>query len=561
MEQFSFSNNVGKKFAMLEKLVKEGTRYGLDLQDILKKIDSVKSMLEDGIVRIVLLGSFSDGKTSAIAGLLGRLENTMKIDQDESSDELKVYRPAGLKEGFEIVDTPGLFGTKEKELDGKNIKYSDITKKYLSEAHIVIYVCDAVNPLKNSHIPIIKWIMRDLNKLDSSIFVINKMDKAGYDLLDDIDYNRGNEIKRNALIARLRNAINLTPDEENKLRVVCIAADPKGKGLSHWFSKPEDYIRRSHINLLRDNLKDVVNNSDAMKLGESATSASIKDMITTVGDEIDKVCKPVEKSLKKVDESCKDLSLDVQQLKSELALNLNEMQNQLDQYRSGLYADIDGASTETIGEVVDRAFGVQDGNVTFYVLKRNVDQIVSSCSESNNAAINSSLVKFEHEFDAQNQFITSALKGGADYLKTVTVSGEQVKAIRDVIASSYKFKPWGAINLGKNITKGIGYFAIGINVALELYSFCRKLKDRKELDETKKSLRKVLDDIFAQVYASFNGDAYFKNYAPSYLDMQKQLNERNNEIEKLRQKVSDLESFKAKVDLWKKGEYVDYEEV
>ena len=155
MEQFSFTNNVVKKFAMLEKLVKEGVKYGLDLQDILKKVDSVKSMLEDGIVRIVLLGSFSDGKTSAIAGLLGRLEDTMKIDQDESSDELKVYRPAGLKEGFEIVDTPGLFGTKEKELDGKNIKYSDITKKYLSEAHIVIYVCDAVNPLKDSHIPII----------------------------------------------------------------------------------------------------------------------------------------------------------------------------------------------------------------------------------------------------------------------------------------------------------------------------------------------------------------------------------------------------------------------
>ena len=97
MEQFSFTNNVVKKFAMLEKLVKEGVKYGLDLQDILKKVDSVKSMLKDGIVRIVLLGSFSDGKTSAIAGLLGRLEDTMKIDQDESSDELKVYRPAGLK--------------------------------------------------------------------------------------------------------------------------------------------------------------------------------------------------------------------------------------------------------------------------------------------------------------------------------------------------------------------------------------------------------------------------------------------------------------------------------
>lgn len=561
MEQFNFQNNVGKKFAILEKLVKEGIGYGLDLHYILKKIDSVKSMIEDGIVRIVLLGSFSDGKTSAIAGLLGRLEDTMKIDPDESSDELKVYRPAGLKEGFEIVDTPGLFGTKEKELDGKNIKYSDITKKYLSEAHIVIYVCDAVNPLKDSHVPIIRWIMRDLNKLESSIFVINKMDEAGYDLLDDVDYKRGNEIKRNALIARMRNAINLTPDEESKLHVVCIAADPKGKGLNHWFSKPEDYLRRSHINLLRDKLNDVVNNSDALKLGDSATSASIKDMITTVGDEIDAVCKPVQKSLKKVDESCSDLSLDVQQLKSELSLNRSEMQNQLDQYRSSLYADIAGASTETIGEVVDRALGVQDGNVTFYVLQRNIDQIISSCSESNNSAIQSSLVKFDHEFDAQNRFITSALKGGADYLKTVTVSGEQIKAIRDVIASSYKFKPWGAINLGAKITKGIGRFAAGINIAIEAYSWYKKWKDSKELDETKASLRKALDDVFAQVYVSFKDDSYYKNFAPSFLEMQEQLNARNEEVEKLRQQIADLEHFKSNMELWSKGEYVDYEEV
>lgn len=562
MEQFKFINNVNSSFSTIEKLVNEGLRYGLDLQDILKKIDSVKSMIKDGIIRIVLLGSFSDGKTSAIAGLLGRLEDTMKIDQDESSDELKVYRPAGLKQGFEIVDTPGLFGTKEKELDGRNVKYSDITKKYLSEAHIVIYVCDAVTPLKDSHVPVIKWIMRDLNKLNSSIFVINKMDEAGYDLLDDIDYNRGNEIKRNALISRLRNAINLTPDEEHRLHVVCIAADPKGKGLTHWFAKPDDYMRRSHIGLLRDSLNDVVNNSDSATLGNNAIFASIKDMISSVSEEIEQVTTPLQRSLKKVDDSCKDLTFDVQQLKSELALNLNEMQIQLDQYRSGLYADIEGASVETIGEIVDRALGVQDGNVTFYVLLRNVDQIISSCSEANNASINSSLVKFEREFDAQDKFLTGALKGGAEYLKTVSVTGEQVKAIRDVIASSYKFKPWGAINLGKNITKGIGRFAVGINVAIEIYSLYKRWKDSKELDKTKNSIRKALDEFFAQVYKSFKEDGYYKNYAPSYLVMQKQLDERQTEVEKLRQKISELEKYKAKIDTWKNtGEYVEFTEV
>lgn len=267
----------------ITSLIEEGMSYGINLSSVKDKIESVKRSIGDGIVRIVLLGSFSDGKTSAIAGLLGRLEDSMKIDNDESSDELKVYRPAGLKKGFEIVDTPGLFGTKEKELDGRNIKYSDITREYLSEAHIVVYVCDAVTPLKDSHVPVIKWIMRDLNKLSSTIFVINKMDEAGYDLTDEEEFSNGAAIKKRNLISRLRNAINLTPTEEGMLHIVCIAADPKGKGLPHWFTKEDDYLRRSHIGLLRNELNKVVAKSDAAALNSSVAEASIKDMMISVG--------------------------------------------------------------------------------------------------------------------------------------------------------------------------------------------------------------------------------------------------------------------------------------
>jgi predicted GTPase len=189
----------------------------------LEKLERVKKVVDDGIVKIVLLGSFSDGKTSAIAGLLGKLEDSMKIDETESSDEIIVYRPLGLKKGFEIVDTPGLFGSKEKRIDGQSVRFSDITKNYISEAHIVVYLCDAVVPLKDSHVEIVKKVLRDLNKLDSTIFVINKMDETDVDMLDDDDYARVSGIKKNNLIGRLRTTINLTPDEEKKLKVVCAA--------------------------------------------------------------------------------------------------------------------------------------------------------------------------------------------------------------------------------------------------------------------------------------------------------------------------------------------------
>ncbi len=67
------------------------------------------------------------------------------------------------------------------------------------------------------------------------------MDEAGYDLTDEEDYQYGVRIKKENLVSRLRTTINLTPDEERRLNIVCIAADPKGKGLEHWFTKSEDY--------------------------------------------------------------------------------------------------------------------------------------------------------------------------------------------------------------------------------------------------------------------------------------------------------------------------------
>ena len=42
----------------------------------------------------------------------------MKIDEDESSDELTIYHIESLGNNYEVVDTPCLFGTKEKEIDG-----------------------------------------------------------------------------------------------------------------------------------------------------------------------------------------------------------------------------------------------------------------------------------------------------------------------------------------------------------------------------------------------------------------------------------------------------------
>ena len=67
----------------------------------------------------------------------------------------------------------------------------------------------------------------------------------------------------------------------------------------------------------------------------------------------------------------------------------------------------------------------------------------------------------------------------------------------------------------------------------------------------------------SDIFNMFNSDElYYKNFAPSYIDLCKKINERNKEIEDLQLKVKQLEQYKQRIDKWKKtGEYVEYNEI
>ncbi len=104
----------------------------IDVSADLQKISSAIASVESDVLRIALLGAFSDGKTSVIAAWLGKVMEDMNISMDESSDRLSIYKPEGLPGQCEIVDTPGLFGDKEREIDGKQVMYEDLTKRYIS---------------------------------------------------------------------------------------------------------------------------------------------------------------------------------------------------------------------------------------------------------------------------------------------------------------------------------------------------------------------------------------------------------------------------------------------
>ncbi|GAA7856463.1 hypothetical protein HpBT0303_10190 [Helicobacter pylori] len=181
----------------LEKLldfIHTGEKYGIEIEESFKKkINSTKKSATDQKLRVALVGGFSEGKTSIVAAWIERLDKSMKIDHQESSDAVKIY---DIDNEIELVDTPGLFGFKGKEHDsGKIERYKDITKKYVSEAHLILYALNPSNPIKESRKDDLNWLFRTLNLLSRTIFVISRFDEEA-DIEDEEDYNKRFETKK-----------------------------------------------------------------------------------------------------------------------------------------------------------------------------------------------------------------------------------------------------------------------------------------------------------------------------------------------------------------------------
>ncbi|WRC80518.1 50S ribosome-binding GTPase [Helicobacter pylori] len=249
-----FKENQKRNQENLKKLldfIHTGEKYDIHIEESFKaKINSTIQSATDQKLRVALVGGFSEGKTSIAAAWIERLDKeSMKIDHKESSDEVKIYN---IDNEIELVDTPGLFGFKVKKHDnGKIERYKDITKKYVSEAHLILYALNPSNPIKEIHKDDLNWLFRTLNLLSRTIFVISRFDEEA-DIEDEEDYNKRFKIKKENIQNRLNDLISLSEKEKEGLSIVAVAANPFGWGLEYWLEHKEEFQKLSHIKTFQD---------------------------------------------------------------------------------------------------------------------------------------------------------------------------------------------------------------------------------------------------------------------------------------------------------------------
>lgn len=537
MEQFK-QFNIEKQVAVdalgrLRGVLAELGDIGIDVHDDVQKIDNALKSIESDVLRIALLGAFSDGKTSVVAAWLGKIMDDMKIDMDESSDRLAIYKPEGLPGQCEIVDTPGLFGDKEKTVDGTAVMYEDVTKRYISEAHLIFYVVDATNPLKESHGEIAKWILRDLNKLSSTIFVINKMDEVT-DLTEQVLFDQQATIKKDNLKSKLQRAANLSPAELDRLNIVCIASNPNGRGLEFWFAKPEHYESRSRINDLKAMTSRILQaNVPAVLIAKTGL-----DVVRDLTQQKLALAKEQLDTLESYEEQNREESTRIQQDidrgRGEVKRLAGELFKELEAMEKYLIGRLRPLSIEDIRGFLEDEIGYTE-NATGYKLHLKIKTAVDRFFEQSSAVTGRISLDIRRQLDSSESFLEAmsegALKSMSGTLKGISnLSPATIKATifaaRDVLGKvtgiAIKFKPWEATKLAGAISQWAGPAGAILSLGTEVYQAYKSHELEQRLAEVKASIATVIKDAFKDVYdLILNDEKMFECFAPQLKEFEK----------------------------------------
>ncbi|GAA7333691.1 50S ribosome-binding GTPase [Helicobacter pylori] len=484
------------------------------------------------------------------------MDESMKIDHQESSDEVKIY---DIDDEIELVDTPGLFGFKEKITDsGKIERYKDITKKYISEAHLILYALNPSNPIKESHKDDLNWLFRTLNLLSRTIFVISRFDEEA-DIEDEEDYNKRFKIKKENIQSRLNDLISLSEEEKESLIIVAVAANPYDLGVEHWLKHQEEFQKLSHIKALQDaTQKKIKENGGKLTIIEEAKKSIIQDVVYRQMPLAKKEQQNLKRELEYLNKAMEKRRKELQNLNGEISqarINLKEF---ITRYFSDLIRQVAGTSLETFNDFVKREIGNEG---------INIETRVQNAFERETQGIFNEMAKIETGFNADLSLFekhAGALgKIGINFLnQSGFINATNIKVARDGIVAvakftgidlALKFKPWGAVKLAGNLNKALPL----IGLAFEAWDSYNKSQKEQEFEKAKEKMKSNFDGQKQEILNLINDETRFKQTCfPMALELEKCIQACEENVKKTQECTQGLEKWIQIGEDFIKGEYI-----
>lgn len=541
----------------LSEFLLAGESAGVQLDPkLLQKLQAAKESASNGKLHIALIGGFSEGKTSIAAAWMEKLDKaSMKISHQESSNEVKIY---DVGSDFVLIDTPGLFGFKEQfNEDSQSIeKYKDMTKKYVSEAHLVLYVMNSTNPIKESHKHDLEWLFRTLNLLDRTVFVLSRFDEVA-DVEDEADYHSNANVKRQNVASRLQDLLALTQQEYDALSIVAVAANPFDMGTEYWLENPDKFRALSHIGALQQATSEKIERSGGvLALGEETKRSVIRDVLTR------QLPIAIENDLR-IAQEVSDLSAIHQRMRKEIGameLNISETRIKLKEFVVSYFSDLilqaKGLSLETYTEFFEREVG-DNGIIISTRLENEFERRLLTVVQ----ALQRMEMGYQADINHYNGNLTAMGKQGLDYVvKSKVINNASVIAARDGVVSlakmvgvdlgqMLKFNPWGAVNLAKGLNGALSV----LGLAMEAWDSWEQQKREKMFAEAKAKMVENFTSQRASTIEMLSANDFIPTFFTSYTKLQ-------DELSLLEQSLNESKDCQAKFADWRaQAEAIDAE--
>lgn len=553
----SFKQQQKDTIHILEKLlnfIQQGEALGTIQADsnLKTKVQQAIDTTTDEKLKVALIGGFSEGKTSIAAAWMEKLDkSTMNISHSESSNAVKIYE---VGEEFVLVDTPGLFGFKENNENAgsdETVKYKEITKKYVSEAHLVLYVMNSTNPIKASHQEDLNWLFRSLNLLPRTVFVLSRFDEVA-DVEDEDDYQENLEIKQSNIKERLNEVLSLSADEKSTLSIVAVAANPFDMGIEHWLKNLTEFKKLSHIHTLQE--------ATSNKIARSGGSTElIQEMQTSViSDVLDKYLPEAQEQEEKIKQELsklEDLARDSNQNLKAIEKNIMESRRNLRDFATNYFADliiqVKGSSLETIGAFIEREVGSEG-----VMISTKVQNTFERETESVTSAIQGVQVALDSEVNHFNDMVSSlGVQGIKHIAKGGYINNQTILATRDAtvtvaktvgldIAKYLKFKPWGAVNAAKGLN---GALAV-VGLAFEAWDTYKQHERQKEFQKAQQKAVHNFEEQRKELLEVIDSDSFEMNFFSDYIDLKNYLQEINDGISSQAQRKQSIEQWKVNAE-------------
>ena len=485
--------------------------YSTDNSDLAKELKEKMNGLDSSDqIRMVFIGQYTAGKSSIISALTSN--GSIKIDSDISTDRVTDYPWNGLT----LTDTPGLYT--------ENPEHNALAVESIKNADLLVYciTSDLFTPYTIEDFK--KWAFRE-GYSGKMFLVINKMSKESgkypelvenysetlnnslspyslkdvtHSFVDAVDYKKGVKASDIALIeyshfedfikqlnqfvkdkgelGRLDTPIQIMKDSIDQM-IIRISEDDSQIAYSKTLSRIEKKVeqQRNQVNIeanniVRRGLQPIVDRG--YELSKEIGIKDLKPEDNNVNELVSECCEKINKELAKVCE--------------ESVARLNEEIEQVLQSETAQYFFNSICKTY---EEKKRLFEKKEKKVT----RIQFEQIDSIVKKVTGKVLN--MVPIEE--GTRKLFISASDVAGSNLHLMIKEIGTRI---------GYKFRPWEAANITKNVTncaKFLGPFVVAVGTAAEI---------KEVVDEQAEAAKRIQQQIECRSYFKDIADDLEKSY-------------------------------------------------